>query len=394
MINGIGGHQSAGGHHGGQAPLPPHHSSSRYGAERASHRSAMMHQHRSSAAAISDPMMASGITDHLASASGPMTGSGSALNQLGAGYGGQGYSYGYDPNLAGGGGPIGSSYAGHQSRYDSHYGGGSSSHRSGRSHAASTGVSHLDRSDPMAGGALDRYGGGGGTGYPMVGGQMHQSLGNLPSATSRLEQRYGLGADPAGMGFGHHTDRYGQATGYGAGTSHALDPLGVGVGGVRSGSMPPLSTLDTSLGLGAYNPLEDPLAAHQMHQPFATGLAGSSYTAAGGHHYPRAGVPPPPLDHQYPGAGGSRDMLITELRGRLQEMQNNYAAVKRELEISTQKLGSSMHSIKSFWSPELKKERALRKEEATKYQLINDQMKLMRVEVQVSFIILIPFSSF
>lgn len=43
-----------------------------------------------------------------------------------------------------------------------------------------------------------------------------------------------------------------------------------------------------------------------------------------------------------------------------------------------------MHSIKTFWSPELKKERALRKEESAKYSLINDQLKLLGNENQVS----------
>lgn len=47
-----------------------------------------------------------------------------------------------------------------------------------------------------------------------------------------------------------------------------------------------------------------------------------------------------------------------------------------------------MHSIKTFWSPELKKERALRKEESAKYSLINDQLKLLSSENQVSFFII------
>jgi hypothetical protein len=42
-----------------------------------------------------------------------------------------------------------------------------------------------------------------------------------------------------------------------------------------------------------------------------------------------------------------------------------------------------MHSIKTFWSPELKKERALRKEESAKYALMNDQLKLLNSENQV-----------
>lgn len=79
------------------------------------------------------------------------------------------------------------------------------------------------------------------------------------------------------------------------------------------------------------------------------------------------------------GGGGS---FVAELQSRLNELQSQYGNVKRELDATTQKLGSSMHSIKTFWSPELKKERALRKEEAAKYALINDQLKILRSENQ------------
>ncbi|KAH8021713.1 hypothetical protein HPB51_016377 [Rhipicephalus microplus] len=81
------------------------------------------------------------------------------------------------------------------------------------------------------------------------------------------------------------------------------------------------------------------------------------------------------------GGGGS---FVAELQSRLNELQSQYGSVKRELDATTQKLGSSMHSIKTFWSPELKKERALRKEEAAKYALINDQLKILRSENQDS----------
>ena len=79
----------------------------------------------------------------------------------------------------------------------------------------------------------------------------------------------------------------------------------------------------------------------------------------------------------------SRDSFIAELQARLNELQTQYGHVKRELDATTQKLGSSMHSIKTFWSPELKKERAQRKEESAKYALLNDQLKILRAENQV-----------
>lgn len=87
----------------------------------------------------------------------------------------------------------------------------------------------------------------------------------------------------------------------------------------------------------------------------------------------------------------SRDSMIMELQARLSELQSQYAHIKRELDATTQKLGSSMHSIKTFWSPELKKERALRKEEAAKYALLSDQLKILRSENQVITLPLSPF---
>lgn len=388
-----GGHTSSSHHHGGQQTThnqsSGHHPSSRYQGGGSGHRSATMHQHRTSAAAISDPMMASTITDQLASASGPMTGSGTALNQLGYSGGPVGggsanyYSSRGDPNVAtvydqqtiSSGQPNYGPPISHQSRYDTHYNPRNTSGRHtsagfGAGIGATTttaGAYHLDRNDlnAMANDPLMRPGIDG-RGYS---GTMHQSLGNLPSATnSRLnaldhqqqhQRAYALDSG-LGMSSSHqHTGMLGQERYFGGG----LDG--------RSGSMPPGAE-----GLGSYNPLDDPLATHQLHSRGYQLGADMQFSGPTGPSY---GANP----HIGPNTA-NRDVYITELRARLQEAQNSYVNVKRELETATQKLGSSMHSIKSFWSPELKKERALRKEEATKYALINDQMKLMRVEVQVS----------
>jgi hypothetical protein len=84
------------------------------------------------------------------------------------------------------------------------------------------------------------------------------------------------------------------------------------------------------------------------------------------------------------GMGGTgRDPYVQEMQLNNTELQRDLANLKKELELTNQKLGSSMHSIKTFWSPELKKERALRKEESAKYSLINDQLKLLNSENQV-----------
>lgn len=74
---------------------------------------------------------------------------------------------------------------------------------------------------------------------------------------------------------------------------------------------------------------------------------------------------------------------MSDLQHQQTDLQRELGNLKRELELTNQKLGSSMHSIKTFWSPELKKERALRKEESAKYSLINDQLKLLNSENQV-----------
>lgn len=80
----------------------------------------------------------------------------------------------------------------------------------------------------------------------------------------------------------------------------------------------------------------------------------------------------------------SHQPFIGELQHQNSDLQRDLANLKKELDLTNQKLGSSMHSIKTFWSPELKKERALRKEESAKYSLINDQLKLLSSENQVS----------
>ena len=79
-----------------------------------------------------------------------------------------------------------------------------------------------------------------------------------------------------------------------------------------------------------------------------------------------------------------RDSYFMELQMHNSDLNKELANLKKELELTNQKLGSSMHSIKTFWSPELKKERALRKEESAKYSLMNDQLKLLNSENQVS----------
>ncbi|KAJ0069688.1 hypothetical protein NL108_012333, partial [Boleophthalmus pectinirostris] len=56
--------------------------------------------------------------------------------------------------------------------------------------------------------------------------------------------------------------------------------------------------------------------------------------------------------------------------------------LRREVEVKESKLSSSMNSIKTFWSPELKKERALRKDEASKISVWKEQYRVIQEEAQ------------
>lgn len=99
--------------------------------------------------------------------------------------------------------------------------------------------------------------------------------------------------------------------------------------------------------------------------------------------YDRSYAPPPPPEEDYY-RREPPPLFLGELQSQNSDLQRELGNLKKELELTNQKLGSSMHSIKTFWSPELKKERALRKEESAKYSLINDQLKLLNQENQVS----------
>ncbi|KAK3102087.1 hypothetical protein FSP39_008635 [Pinctada imbricata] len=77
-----------------------------------------------------------------------------------------------------------------------------------------------------------------------------------------------------------------------------------------------------------------------------------------------------------------RDALILELQGQIADLNKECAKIQQELDSTKDKLSSSMNSIKTFWSPELKKERAMRKEESAKYSLLNEQLKVAQAELK------------
>ncbi|XP_078270752.1 ERC protein 2 isoform X8 [Rhinoraja longicauda] len=108
----------------------------------------------------------------------------------------------------------------------------------------------------------------------------------------------------------------------------------------------------------------------------------------GDHHHPPSHlVTPSPHHHhhhhQVPSALRQvRDSAVIDLQVQLKDLQRENETLRKELDIKDTKLGSSMNSIKTFWSPELKKERVLRKEEAARMSVLREQMRVSHEESQ------------
>uniref|UniRef100_A0AAQ5YD41 ELKS/RAB6-interacting/CAST family member 1a n=1 Tax=Amphiprion ocellaris TaxID=80972 RepID=A0AAQ5YD41_AMPOC len=80
----------------------------------------------------------------------------------------------------------------------------------------------------------------------------------------------------------------------------------------------------------------------------------------------------------------ARDNTILDLQAQLKEVLRENEILRREVEVKESKLSSSMNSIKTFWSPELKKERALRKDEVSKITVWKEQYRVIQDEAQVN----------
>uniref|UniRef100_A0A671YGQ1 ELKS/RAB6-interacting/CAST family member 2 n=1 Tax=Sparus aurata TaxID=8175 RepID=A0A671YGQ1_SPAAU len=96
------------------------------------------------------------------------------------------------------------------------------------------------------------------------------------------------------------------------------------------------------------------------------------------HHHHHQGVPSALLRQAVRGSGGE----LLEMQAQLRDMQRENELLRRELDLKDSKLGSSTNSIKSFWSPELKKERIMRKEEAARTSILKEQMRVTHEENQ------------
>ncbi|XP_038668724.1 ERC protein 2 isoform X4 [Scyliorhinus canicula] len=105
------------------------------------------------------------------------------------------------------------------------------------------------------------------------------------------------------------------------------------------------------------------------------------------HHHQHSGMVTPSSHHHHHHQVPStlrqvRDNTMVDLQAQLKELQRENEILRKELEIKDTKLGSSMNSIKTFWSPELKKERVLRKEEAARMSVLKEQMRVTHEESQ------------
>ncbi|XP_072290502.1 ELKS/Rab6-interacting/CAST family member 1-like isoform X2 [Eucyclogobius newberryi] len=103
------------------------------------------------------------------------------------------------------------------------------------------------------------------------------------------------------------------------------------------------------------------------------GMMGGDALAFGDHHM--ASTVPHSLRQ-------ARDNTILDLQAQLKEVLRENDLLRREVEVKESKLSSSMNSIKTFWSPELKKERALRKDEASKISVWKEQYRVIQEEAQ------------
>lgn len=118
-------------------------------------------------------------------------------------------------------------------------------------------------------------------------------------------------------------------------------------------------------------------ASHpRSNSPVHSRSSGSSQGSGGNisiGHGTHPGAHPPGHPHSQYHRAADFDSL--DMFAQLRELQRENAMFRQELDARDAKLSSSMNSIKTFWSPELKKERALRKEEAGKIQALKEQCK-------------------
>jgi len=80
----------------------------------------------------------------------------------------------------------------------------------------------------------------------------------------------------------------------------------------------------------------------------------------------------------------TQETLFIELQSQVNELNRECAMLQRDLDTARDKLSSSMNSVRTFWSPELKRERCQRKDDLGRLTLLVEQLRLAEVENRVS----------
>uniref|UniRef100_A0AAY4D715 Uncharacterized protein n=1 Tax=Denticeps clupeoides TaxID=299321 RepID=A0AAY4D715_9TELE len=145
----------------------------------------------------------------------------------------------------------------------------------------------------------------------------------------------------------------------------------------RSGGAPPVGASRLPYGVRATGMGSSPNISN-VSQPGGAQVASDSI-AFGDHHLPTSSMAST-VPHSLRQA---RDNTIMDLQAQLKEVLRENDLLRKEVDMKESKLSSSMNSIKTFWSPELKKERALRKDEVSKITVWKEQYRVLQDEAQV-----------
>lgn len=79
----------------------------------------------------------------------------------------------------------------------------------------------------------------------------------------------------------------------------------------------------------------------------------------------------------------SHDPVVMELQAQVSDLNRECAMLHRDLESTKDKLNSSMNSVRTFWSPELKRERIQRKDDSSRLSVFVEQIRIAEVENRV-----------
>ncbi len=84
------------------------------------------------------------------------------------------------------------------------------------------------------------------------------------------------------------------------------------------------------------------------------------------------------------GVSNSSGVMTLSNSADVVNIQRECVRLHQELDMTKEKLNACMTSIRTFWSPELKRERAMRKEENAKYAILADHLHQLQLEKQVN----------